>query len=761
MNIKKYDIGSTLYKIGDTSDTLSIIVEGVVKMENSYSEFFLEKGCLLGTINEKNISYHHNYQVIKPLTVYQYEYQGSDDLNNLLAGNLNACGLIAYYYVSKIQEMVQLYYNYQNTCQQLYDTILEENEKYIKLCKSQKIPPKEIPGLKELGNFLTDNIPKSWMLDYYTSIGSYNSSKWRAFYDSDPNACTGLIMKSSQDIPGILRSCERMLKYIDMMCDVFISEYRIDLYTYYISLLEDVIIKHAALPPVIQSLDNLIRIIEQQDRIDKDLIESRIVEYHGLVPAARQIATKVSEDDIDPELKKTIKNELKNSLNKILEYSSFPEDEAKIFTTLLSQYTKLKDRASSDDIVRNIRRSLTSGFYEIYERAFYNSINDPDIPIVLKMFFYFGYMDEELAGIDNAINMYIAAENTMSDESKGIYTFYDWLLLIYYGKKDPSINEFNIDYADYLHSLKKEGRITEAEENAALRNGVKRVSYEFENMFRSTGKMSSGHVTTFCPVFSDHELFKPFKSVILKASDIFDTLEQIRNTDYSLFYRETMFAAPEVGITRELVQTEVKPDIILLPQCGLRGSMWQEITGKKRTSPGRFVLPICLSEDITKVMIRLCGEFRWELCRRIQGVRWNDISEHSLTSDYCDYLVIYKKSHELSAETKEKIKNNYRKFRNSSKEMFVRDYIDYILFESAGSLRLNKLTRNILFTYCPFPLEIRKKVSTNQIYKELTERYEVKRAQAMRLSDLLIQRIEKSGNNVPAPILNHRSFLNK
>ena len=65
-----------------------------------------------------------------------------------------------------------------------------------------------------------------------------------------------------------------------------------------------------------------------------------------------------------------------------------------------------------------------------------------------------------------------------------------------------------------------------------------------------------------------------------------------------------------------------------------------------------------MEEDLTKTIIKLCGEFRWELCKRIQGARWNDISEHSLTSEYFDYVQYYRKNNELSPEAKEKIKND-------------------------------------------------------------------------------------------------------
>ena len=52
-------------------------------------------------------------------------------------------------------------------------------------------------------------------------------------------------------------------------------------------------------------------------------------------------------------------------------------------------------------------------------------------------------------------------------------------------------------------------------------------------------------------------------------------------------------------------------------------------------------------------MIRLTGEFRWEMCKTEQGVHWNDVTDPSLTSVYFDYLQFYRKNHEISPETRE------------------------------------------------------------------------------------------------------------
>ena len=67
----------------------------------------------------------------------------------------------------------------------------------------------------------------------------------------------------------------------------------------------------------------------------------------------------------------------------------------------------------------------------------------------------------------------------------------------------------------------------------------------------------------------------------------------------------------------------------------------------------------------------MCAEFRWEMCKRVQGARWNDVSDPSLTSLFCDYLQFYRKNSDLSPEQKEKIKVTLTKCKQNFKEFFI------------------------------------------------------------------------------------------
>jgi hypothetical protein len=157
--------------------------------------------------------------------------------------------------------------------------------------------------------------------------------------------------------------------------------------------------------------------------------------------------------------------------------------------------------------------------------------------------------------------------------------------------------------------------------------------------------------------------------------------------------------------------------MILMPCCGTKGSMWQETSGVKTDTPARFMFPMFFGGDLDELMVELMGRYRWEICRRVQGVYWNDIRERSLTAEYCDYLQFYRKNNELSGEVKEKIKKTLQRSRNSYREVFVKDYQNWMKYEAKGSFRLNKVARNILIQYCAFSKPIRQNLKSNPVYQ--------------------------------------------
>ena len=199
--------------------------------------------------------------------------------------------------------------------------------------------------------------------------------------------------------------------------------------------------------------------------------------------------------------------------------------------------------------------------------------------------------------------------------------------------------------------------------------------------------------------------------------------------------------------------------MILLPNVGARAALWQEIEGKNRRTPARMVVSIFNTENTEECMIKLFAEFRWEMCKTEQGVHWNDVTDPSLTSMYCDYLQFYKKNPSLSSDMKEKLRTDLKKYNNNYKNMFIADYLAYTKFEAAGSPRLNKVAREILFTFCPFSKELREKIADNPQYTELISHYNTKIQNLAKPVSNIVAKLKKEDIPIPEAVTKQIEYL--
>ena len=187
--------------------------------------------------------------------------------------------------------------------------------------------------------------------------------------------------------------------------------------------------------------------------------------------------------------------------------------------------------------------------------------------------------------------------------------------------------------------------------------------------------------------------------------------------------------------------------------------MWQEVSGVKKDTPARIIFPLFCQENLDKLMVYVCGTFRWEICRREMGIRWNEIGGECLTSDFYDYFTFYKKNKELSTEGKEKVKNLLKKNRNNMRESFTALYTMWINFESSGNVRLQKSEREILARYCPFRKSYRAALAGHPMFGDLINRYETKRKQKLHHIDQVYAKYEKMGGTIDDMMRNSRQFF--
>lgn len=751
--------GKRIYDNGQPMTALQLITKGTVRAEYPGGSFQLGKGDVIGICELCSEVHFMGYTAMEETVLLTYPVTNLDALADLLEKSPDLAKLFLLSMFRQITRLLGESAVYELKCTDLHQNLSDDYKAYRDLCDRYRIQARTLEGIDEAAEaYLGEEEPDAWLNSYYMGLQHLYCTEASKPLTQEAGVSIGMLRKGSLDFRKTYSSLDERRHYRSQISEFYFNPNGNDLFDFYTSLYYRIGQGSEDAELLLQHIRRMVHEFENDSSLSDEQFALRVQDFRDNLNHINASGNSQTAE-ADSQTGTAILSELAGSMNTILEYAGYDLAMGESIRKHVNEYRALADKSSTDDSVSRLRRKICEEFYTLYGIIFERAVRDTDIPVCVKMFLYFGYMDEALAGKENCVILYQLAKQMRDTASLGVYTFYDWLCAIYHGQKSPSRNEFDEDYVDFIHKQKATGNITAAQAAELEKNPMSRVNFELRNMFPSVNKITYGRITTFCPLFTADNVLKDLKESFVTPAKISKGLTMIRSTDYSAFYRESLDYDNIDVMGKELIHLEYVPDIILMPNVGIRGVMWQEIEGKKRNSPGRMLFSIFHMEDFNTTLTRLTGEFRWELCKRIQGSRWNDISDSSLTSEYFDYIQFYRKNRDLTGDAKDRIKTSLQKAKNSFKEMFVRDYILWVLFEGNGSPRLNKVARKILFTYCPFTAQINQTLTQNPLFSELLEHRSVVAGQKLHHFDVLSQKLRNSGVAVPDTIEKEKAFL--
>lgn len=740
-----YTKNQTIMQAGDPFVCFHIITGGSVaaiydSTENPKS-FTLKKGDVIGIFDFGFKEYSFTYKALESTSVLTYSLSDFSHMEKLLEEHKELSHFLVLSMVQSVSKVLTYYQALSSQQDKNYQYIVTASSNYQKLCKMLDLPMKSLANKDQLQPFTPgQEEPAFWLESYYQALKTPVLERNPIF--SNASLVVGLLARSVQDIHKVLYCCEDISDYLRNISELLINETSLDLFDLYTDLLFRGKNAKKDTSALEERIQKMISILNNHGFIDKALVSGRIQEYE------MELKRDHSYDTALEESLPQIEQKLSHSMEIILDYADTMDVTRNELIKYIDLFKKLSDKNSLDKNADTIRRQLTRLFNILYTEVFQIALKDPTPPTIVKMFLHFGYVDLELAGLDNAAYLYSIAKNYQGDPENGIYTLYEWITAIYNGKKQPSRNELSQDYASYVHTLRAQGKIDPKGVQKMLDDTTGKVMYELESMFPSVNKITQGHFTTFCPIFIQENVVKDLSSILITPYKLKESVNKLLEIDFSAFYRSYLYADDKLGL-RENVLLDIHPDFILMPNVGSNGICWQEIEGMQRSTPARMMLSAFHAESLDRTVINMVGDFRWEMCRRVQGMRWNDISEHSLTSEYYDYALFYAKNRDLSQDAKEKIKLAMGRAKGNYKNLFVMDYVNWIMYESKGSVKLNKIARKILSTYIPFRAEICTNLMANNTFTECIQIYDMKKKQQLHRLRKLIQKYLAQGKNVP------------
>ncbi|NBH14338.1 cyclic nucleotide-binding domain-containing protein [Lachnospiraceae bacterium] len=747
METVKVSKGRHFLRKGERLKGLFVVLQGSVRAVSKNDEIQMEAGSIVGLLESASSVYLCDYITNTDCVFYVYPYRQTEDYKKIFASDEKYVAVFTMGAMHQAATMLDRYGTFSRMAQNFYSTLMDYYAEYKKLCNDYQVQEKPFQRLASMSPAIVGQAIEKWTVEYYDRMSTFSLKFMDQFLGRDYAIGIGEIQNAASWMVKALTLIEKLKEYLKIHKELLLAASSEDLFQMYFELARKASGTGMDMEPIFQKISEIMEYAKGSRLFPEKLMDLRFAEY-GNYNFHKD--TELGETDIwvEEDQEEYEYEEGVDYLEQILSYAQYDAKKAETLRDALQAFKDLPDRLATTDDVRKLRKQITQDFYDIYELAFYRSLQNDKMPPAVKMFLNFGFMDEELAGSDNTRSLYDLTQELSRCRASNVFTIYEWLLSIYRGENEPSRNEFDMDFANYLSEQKKTGQITAAQMSEMAADTRQKVDFELKNMFVSTNRATYGKFSTYCPVLCEDDIIGTVENMLITAEKANNALNMIRGIDFSLFYREVGYSDPEHDINMEMIQKEVLPNIILMPNAGNKAMMWQETAGIKKDTSARFVFPIFTVVDVEEMMIEVSGRFRWEMCRKIQGVRWNDITEASLTSEYNDYIQYYRKNHDLSPDAKQKVKNALTKAKNNFREVFVKDYQSWIRYEAKGSFRLNKVSRDIIFRYCPFNKEIRNMLRANPMYREMFEKYEILKERKKRHIELWYERYKKKGGEI-------------
>ncbi len=762
--------GMNIFEAGDAVTEIGLVIKGRVRIQAEGVNLMVGSGNFLGLCDLDGGVHSVTYVAETNLAVYSFASAGMQGtVAALIKAKKDYAPLMVSTLCKYIRELYKIYSELEQGSSRLWKFITDSYQTYQNIGKNTGITVMALRGIEDLGEYQPGASEDQEKVEYYRACAEIPPEVQKAYF-----SCSGIItmyhIKEQAALVGELISrCKNRAEYLRSLADLIILNDK----SLYHSVLQQVTMlqrvgENAAeasslfddVIDQINSLENLLLDRAGIDlQIDHDFMEQA---YYQLLSGGGSNSNNAKLADGDIALVEhnfVDVGELSGALDTILDYGELDGEQQQSFREYIQSFIDMQDKFATDDEARTLRRNIIKTYYDLYQKVFLKDYqSSEDTPLVIDLFLRYGFLSEKLV-TDSIMEELLGLDTSHSGMGAcSVYDMKEWLTLIIKGEKEPSKSEFDLDYDENLREMKKTGQITAEMQQEMSHDTNAKFEYELQNMFKVNHRLMFSQATAFVPFMFTECCTSSIDRSYLSKDKVNATIQRLKQIDFSVFYRESLYSKEGSAFTKEFIQEEVYPDIVMFPGYGNKGVMWQEISGRRRNSKGRFLLPIFMEGELDADMIKLLGRFRWELCRTIQGSAWNNIQIKSLTSEYSDFVQFYKKNRELSEDKKQKLKMQIQKCRNNTREVFVQDYENWIKHEANGGLLLSKPVREIMATYCPFSKELREKVGEQPMFRDAMAKFMRERGKKIKEYDLKFKVWQKDDIEVPEEILETKRF---
>lgn len=742
--------GTVIYEKGQPLQSVGLILKGRVVLKGDGIRTTLGSGNFLGMYDAMQGKHSFTSIALDDCVIYGLPINGQKQACLLLDEKPQYRGLLVTSINFFLQDIARVYTKIKQAVDKAAEFVDDSYHEYLQISEQSGLVPDTISSLEELlaDKKIKEALPEE--LNYFLQCCRIPVEAQKNYYGANAYVAKYYFQQQCSILPQILKMCRDVTEKLKRYFRVMVMDEK-NLFS---------IVGHMALGvkragqndgKLSRMLDQILEHINDTETI---LIENAGENMHLNRQRMEETYFALLSDDTGSleEFEQTDMQVLDHSLEQILDYAPIHGRLSEEFAEAVGELEQLADPFMKTPEAGALRKRITQMFFEIYEAVVMKSFEDAKPPMAVYLFLRYGYISEHFLKEEELQILLTLPDSREEQMSCRVYTLAEWLREIYEGRKNPCKNEFDMDYEEVMRKQLQGGELAQNEYQEALEDGEQKVHFEVDNLVRYADRLLNGNISAFLPILCSQGIFANLENSVVTAAAINQTVNKVEKIDYSIFYREYLVAFEEAGLTRFDVTARYTPEFILFPVYGRNGLMWQDLEGRNKKSHARILMPSFMEQDLSGTVLKMLAHYRWERCRTEMGAQWNNYRYASLTSEYVDYLQFYKKNNNLSAERKEKVKAQLQQCNNKYREVFTRDYQDWILREVTGAPRLNRVAREILYTYCPFSQKYGKDLLEQTAYREAAGRYIRERGKRQKALVAAVHKFEKAGMDLPEEV---------
>lgn len=749
------------------NNTHAIILKGGVWVHTSFAGFRLAGGNVCGLLDPLFENYNYTYNAEDDVTICPIILD-KKSYKNIFSKDPKYLRVFLSSYQYQLKQIIGIYDQYSKLCSQAFTKLLIKNNKLLRLNTEFNVNLNELGSIEVFRDEINSNQFSSEDENYLRELNSMDFEALNTLLASSYESASRFLINSKELSDNIYRYTYNLKIIFDKLIDLYAGDSESNLFINFCKLGRKIVDNNGNCERIIAEIDSIIVDVQNFKNVSKEEFDVVLkVDVSKLDSMRNELFNPINMENGVEEIKsdsndnyESVNNEYDNLTEKLLDFGKYEQSDKTEFINSLNGYRQHQKVRFNKDISRAFIKRFEDDYINLYERVYKQTKKTEMCPDYVKIFLDYGILSEKYIDEEQMAKLSYLLKNNSYNGTRYIYTFREWLDTIYVGKNEPSKNELDLDYTDYIRSIKKSRSLSVSEERTLLDDRDAKVSYEINNFFKSNLRLLFSSNATYCPFVNEIDYIKEISTMITTANEIITSLDKWMSIDFTLFYREKFGNVKHhENNVRFKYKKEVLPNIIVFPILGKKCSMWQEMADRNKNKRARIAVPMYKTGIIDDLMLNALGRYRWEYARSENGSRWNDITYKSLTSEYYDYLMFFKKNKNLSETVKNKLKDKMVSTRNNISEMFVMDYFNYVKYESTGASRLNKESRRILSTYCPYGKDVRKVLENNPMFEDCILKSESKLRNEYKEIYNRVIKLENEGTEVPEEIKNYMKVI--